>query len=177
MSRTRAGRDALIAALNLAMRDSSGQGVLFSQAVAGRLGIASSDLECLSLVAQSGSLPAGALAEATGLTTGAITGVIDRLERAGYVRREADPKDRRKVMVRALAAVASRVAPLFAPMERAQLAALRKYSDSELTVLLEFFRRAHEGAIAATAELEAMAPKTRAHIRSVPSKKAPRPRK
>jgi DNA-binding MarR family transcriptional regulator len=62
------------------MCDASGQGVMYSQAVAQRLGINSTDLECLDHIVLRGPLIAGALAEATGLTTGAITGVIDRLE-------------------------------------------------------------------------------------------------
>src|ERR1700734_2618292 len=101
MSRSRGSRQQLMAALDRAMRDASGQGVMYSAVVAERLGINSTDLECLDHVVLRGPISAGALAEATGLTTGAITGVIDRLERAGFARREPDPEDRRKVLVRA----------------------------------------------------------------------------
>src|SRR5580693_1417405 len=104
MSRAPASRDELVAALMRAMRDASGMGVLHSQAVASRLGLSSSDLECLDMIALRGPLTAGDIARATGLTTGAITGVIDRLERAGFAARAHDPADRRKVMVRALPA-------------------------------------------------------------------------
>lgn len=169
MSRPKKDRRQLIDALNLAMRDASGSGVLFSSAVAARLGIASSDLECLDYVVR-GPKTAGELARATGLTTGAITGVIDRLERAGFVRREADPDDRRKVVVKPLAAVKDRVMPLFAPMERAQMAALRSFSDQELAFLLDFFLRAHEAARAAMEEVKA--PCVRQTLRRVPGDKA-----
>src|SRR5574342_463312 len=91
-------RRELEAALNGALRDVSGQGVLYSQAVAERLRINSTDLECLDHISR-GPVTAGRLAELTGLTTGAITGVIDRLERIGLVRREHDPDDRRKPLV------------------------------------------------------------------------------
>lgn len=158
-SRTRKSRRELIAALNAAMRDTSGQGVLYSQAVAQRLGINSTDLECLDLVVLRGPLTAGALAEATGLTTGAITGVIDRLERAGFARRARDAVDRRKVLVRALPAVAERVAPLFEPMQRAAMAALSSYREEELALLLDFLNRAREAALAAMAELTSSAEK------------------
>ena len=121
--------------------------------MAQRLGINSTDLECLDLVVLRGPMTAGALAEATGLTTGAITGVIDRLERAGFARRERDPDDRRKVLVRALPEIEVEAAPLFAPMERAAMAVLSSYSDDELALLLTFFRRIHEAARAATVEL------------------------
>src|SRR5215475_15194752 len=118
-------RRELEAALNAAMRDVSGQGVLYSQAVAERLGINSTDLECLDHILR-GPVTAGRLAELTGLTTGAITGVIDRLERIGLARRESDPDDRRKTVVRALPVVLDRIAPLFEPMERAAMAVLSK---------------------------------------------------
>src|SRR5260370_7206883 len=81
MSRKAKGGREVEAALNAAMRDVSGQGVLYSQAVAERLGMNSTDLECLDHISR-GPLTAGRLAELTGLTTGAITGVIDPLQRA-----------------------------------------------------------------------------------------------
>ena len=153
MSSNRQSRKELISALNAAMRDVSGQGVLYSQAVAALLGMNSTDLECLDHVAR-GPVTAGALAEATGLTTGAITGVIDRLERLGFARREHDANDRRRILVRALPAVEERIAPLFAPMERSAMAALADYRDEELGLLLNFLRRAREAALAAMAELQ-----------------------
>jgi DNA-binding MarR family transcriptional regulator len=153
MSSPPPSRQQLTAELNRAMRDASAKGVLYSQAVAERLGVASADLECLDLIALRGPMPAGALAEATGLTSGAITGLLDRLERAGLARRERSREDRRKVMVRLLPAVERRVAPLFGPMERAAGAALSGYSDQELLLLLDFFRRAGEAATTALSEL------------------------
>ena len=153
MSSRRGSRKELIAALDAALREVSGLGVLYSQAVAGRLGINSTDLECLGHVASEGPLAAGALAEATGLTTGAITGVIDRLERAGFVQREADPSDRRKVMVRALPAALEEVEPLFGPMQRAATTALSSYRVEELALLADFLARLREAGLAAMAEL------------------------
>lgn len=157
MSSKRKSRADLIAALNLTMRDMSGLGVLYSQAVAERLGINATDLECLDHIVTKGPITAGALAEATGLTTGAITGVIDRLERAGFAKREPDASDRRKVLVRALPAVGKRIMPLFEPMERRAGAALAKLSDDELAQFLDFLLQAHAGARDAMKELRAMA--------------------
>jgi DNA-binding MarR family transcriptional regulator len=148
-------RRELEAALNAAMRDVSGQGVLYSLTVAERLGMNSTDLECLDHVLR-GPVSAGRLAELTGLTTGAITGVIDRLEREGLARREHDAHDRRKTLVRALPAVMERVAPLFEPMERSAMAVLAKYRDEELALLLSFLNAAREAALAAMAELRAL---------------------
>lgn len=148
-------RQQLEAALNAAMRDASGQGVLYSQAVAGRLGMHSTDLECLDHILR-GPVTAGRLAELTGLTTGAITGVIDRLERIGLARRESDPDDRRKTVVHALPAVIERVAPLFQPMERAAMAVLSQYRDGELALILDFLTRARDAAVTAMSELRSL---------------------
>src|SRR5438132_13819427 len=98
LSRTKA-RAALLQQLEEAMRRSSAQGVLYGQTVANVAGIANSDLECMDILYLEGRVTAGRLAEVTGLTTGAITGVVDRLEKAGLVRRERDEADRRKVFI------------------------------------------------------------------------------
>src|SRR5690349_6128631 len=82
-------------------RELSARTVLFHQAVAERLGIGSTDHKCLDIAARASTdqpLTAGQLAELTGLTTGAITGVLDRLEKAGFIRREKHPHDRRQVV-------------------------------------------------------------------------------
>jgi DNA-binding MarR family transcriptional regulator len=150
-------RQELEAALNAAMRDASGQGVLYSQAVAERLGMNSTDLECLDHILR-GPVTAGRLAELTGLTTGAITGVIDRLERVGVARRERDPDDRRKTLVHVLPAALERVTPLFEPMERTAMAVLSNYSDDELALLLGFLTRARDAALNAMSELHAFPP-------------------
>lgn len=151
-SKTPRRRD-LEAALNAAMRDASGQGVLYSQAVADRLGINTTDLECLDHVFR-GPVTAGRLADLTGLTTGAVTGVVDRLERAGLARRERDSGDRRKIMVTATPAVAERVAPLYEPMARHAMSAVAKYREDELALLLDFLTGARDAALAALSELQ-----------------------
>ncbi len=153
MSTSSPSRAELTAELNRAMRDASARGVIYSQAVAERLGIGSADLECLDIIALRGPMPAGAIAEAVGLTSGAITEVVDRLERAGLARRERSRDDRRVVIVRLLPAVERRVAPLFEPMEKAAAAALADYSDEDFRLLLDFFRRASAAATTALTEL------------------------
>lgn len=162
-------REKLAEALNRAMRDASAKGVLYSQAVAERLGLNSTDLECLDFIALRGPLTAGELAEAASLTTGAITGVIDRLERAGFARRQRDPQDRRKVMVGLLPAVERRILPLYKPMERAALSTLSNYSEKELALLLDFVERTTAAAAAALAELHA-APRGATEKRRGPQK-------
>jgi DNA-binding MarR family transcriptional regulator len=147
------GREDLIAELNRAMRDASGQGLLYSQAVAIRLGINSIDLECLDIIAARGSMTAAELAAATGLTQGTIAGVVERLEREGFVARERDASDRRRILLRTLPAVEERVTPLFAPMQRAAEEALTAYGEDDLALLLDFFARSREAAVAAMIQL------------------------
>lgn len=151
---TKPGRARLLAAFEAAARDASGQGVIYSQAVAERLGLNATDLECLGLVMRA-PVTAGALAEASGLTTGAITGVVDRLEAAGYARRGRDPADRRKVIVSATPRAARRVEPLFAPMRDAMAAVMKPYTDDQLALLVDYQVRANAAALAALASLRA----------------------
>jgi DNA-binding MarR family transcriptional regulator len=159
MSRRQPDRKALAAALEQAMRKASAQGVLFSQLVAMRLGMNSTDLECLDIIALREPVTAGGLAAATGLTTGAVTGVIDRLEKLGFAKRESDAADRRKVLVRSQPAALRRIVPMFEPMQRAFNAAIAGYGEKELALLLEFLTRAHEEAVTATAVLQKKLPR------------------
>jgi DNA-binding MarR family transcriptional regulator len=151
-------RDELFQALNRAMRETSGLGVLHSQMIAERLGVNSTDLECLDLIVMRGPVTAGDLARVSGLTTGAITGVIDRLARAGFAAREPDPDDRRKVLVRALPTTEQSIGPLFQPMADATAAALATYDDEQLVFALAFMTRINEAATSAMAVLRETPP-------------------
>jgi DNA-binding MarR family transcriptional regulator len=152
-------RAALLAGVLREVRRMTAQSVLISQAVSERFGLASSDLECLDLALLSGGATAGEFAKATGLTTGAITGVIDRLERAGYVRRERDPSDRRKVIVRARPAKTRRIAPLYDSLQREMTALWSAYDDRQLALILDFLTRSCDLAVQEIAKLQ---PKTKA---------------
>ena len=123
----------------LALRRSAAVIQLLGAASADRIGINVTDLNCLNILALSGQLTAGELARATGLTTASITGVLDRLEEAGYVRRERDPHDRRRVIVHLDATRGlGDVAPVFAPVVEAWRAAAAQYTDEQLTLILGF---------------------------------------
>ena len=129
----------------LAMRRAGSIMQLLGQLSAERIGINATDLNCLNLVALDGSMTAGELARKTGLTTASITGVLDRLEEGGFVRRDRDPGDRRRVIVKLNAGPGLReVAPVFAPLVKAWRRAAAAYSDEELRLLLEFQRRLEE---------------------------------
>ena len=142
--------------LEHAMRRSSAQGVLFGQTVANRVGLSNSDMECLDFVILEGRVTAGRLAEVTGLTTGAITGVVDRLEQAGLVRRERDDHDRRKVFIAAVPENTAKIGKFYEHLQRAMLKVWDSYSDAELRLLLRFAMQGYETMLAATEELKTM---------------------
>ena len=92
-------KEETIQAVNEKFTEMSTETILFHQAVADVLGLHITDHKCMHFIHRYGAMPAGKLAELTGLTTGAVTGIIDRLEEAGYVRRTDDSKDRRRTIV------------------------------------------------------------------------------
>ena len=135
-------RGELVAALQQSVRRFTDEVDLYQAAVADRLGMHATDLQYLGFVERYGPTTAGHLAELGGLTTGAVTGVLDRLEKAGYVRRESDPADRRKVVVRVVPGAAERVEALYRPMLASTDPLWDRYSDDELAVVLDFADRA-----------------------------------
>src|SRR6188472_4216549 len=137
LSRTNA-RAALLQELAEALRRSSAQGVLYGQTVANVAGIANSDLECMDILYLEGRVTAGRLAEVTGLTTGAITGVVDRLEKAGLVRRERDEGDRRKVFISIVPENVAKIGKYYEQLQRTMQEVFDGYTDAELRLLLRF---------------------------------------
>lgn len=128
---------------------------MFHQAAALRMGFNPTDVKCAGLLQETGAITAGELAELTGLTTGAVTGVIDRLEKAGLVRRLPDPQDRRKVIVAPIENATYRAEGMrfFAPLGAATAALLASYSDAELAIILDFVERGTELMKAQTARV------------------------
>ena len=123
----------------LAMRRGGSIMQLLGQVSADRIGINATDLNCLNLVALTGHMTAGDLAKQTGLSTASITGVLDRLEEGGFVRRVRDPHDRRRVIAELADGPGLReVGSTFGPVVKAWRATAADYSDDELRLLLEF---------------------------------------
>lgn len=134
----------LLTHLDRKVRETSAQAALLSSAVAQRLGITINDIECLDILYLNGPMTAGKLAETTGLTTGAITGIVDRLAKAGFVWRDTDPDDRRRVIVRVHPYSGEKVAPLYESLSRKFHELLSRYSDKELAFLIEFYGQSVE---------------------------------
>ena len=115
--------------------------VMLHAAVAERLGLNITDHKALDFACRGGgTVTAGELAELTGLTTGAITGVIDRLEKAGFARRERDPNDRRRIIIGPTAR-AQEIGRLFESLAREMTKLCSQYTDRDLTLMIDFFDR------------------------------------
>lgn len=119
-------------------------GIVGQQEVAQLLGLNVTDLTCLGHVLGAGDTPlaAGDLAELLDLTTGAVTGVLNRLERAGYARRTPDPADRRRVRVVADPTAAARVVAVYQPLYDRLGALFTDYTPDEIAVIADWFERA-----------------------------------
>lgn len=109
--------------------------LMFRTAVAGKLGLTVTDMECLDFLMEQGSATAGQLADQTGLTTGAITSMIRRLQNAGYLRAERDPDDRRRVIVTPDREALQRGAALYEPFGEQVAKLVGEYSEDELAFL------------------------------------------
>ena len=133
-------RKQLAAAFGEGFRKTNSLMQLMGQAAADRIGLNATDLNCLNILSFSGEMTAGDLARATGLTTASITGVADRLEEAGYVRRERDPRDRRRVVIRlVLERALQDVAPVFLPLVLGWQGVVTQYTDDQLRLIVEFY--------------------------------------
>ena len=146
-------KEARIAELERKIRAASAQRTLYSGVLASKLGLNQTDLECLFIITLGQNVTPGQLAVETGLTTGAITGVVDRIQRAGYIERKRDPRDRRRWF---LEPVPHRIEEIRAINRRAFASwteELGRYSEAELDLLLDFSDRNYLAAVNATVAL------------------------
>jgi DNA-binding MarR family transcriptional regulator len=112
----------------------------WDQALADLAGMNRTDMRCIDLIDQAGGMTAGELARAAGLTTGAVTAVVDRLERAGYARRVPDPADRRRVRIEVTPQVWERAQPVFGPYLADSWTLMEDYTDEEIARFTELLR-------------------------------------
>ena len=138
----------------MAARDYGVSSVLFRNAIGRKLGLNVTDSECLSLLSIKGVSTPTELARHTGLTTGAMTAMLDRLGRAGFVSRKPNPKDRRGVLVEINKQYTETVGPMVAGIQKAHDELLTSYSDKELETIAGFLTRFTGNVIEYTKKIE-----------------------
>ncbi len=138
MSREKLTRAELLQAFSDQSRRLSTRTVLFHQMIADRLGLNPTDHKCLDIINEHGQVTAGQLADLTGLTTGAITAAVDRLEKAKFVKREFDARDRRKVLIKVLPERIPEIRKLFESSLKPWQKVLSRYTNEQLAIILDY---------------------------------------
>jgi DNA-binding MarR family transcriptional regulator len=141
-------------AVMMAAREQGISSVLFRNAMGKKLGLNIADGECLSLLGIKGTSTPTELARYTGLTTGSTTAMLDRLERAGFIRRRANPDDRRGVLIEVDARWQQAAGPLVAGVQKAHRELIAGYSERELEVIADFLTRFTENVKAQTKAID-----------------------
>jgi DNA-binding MarR family transcriptional regulator len=145
MSRgTETKKERLIQELGEQFRVSGIHDIAFDQVVADRLQINRTDLNCMDVIERHGGVTAGELAAEAGLTTGAVTAVVDRLERKGYVRRTRDTEDRRKVKLEVTPAFIAEAEKIYGPLFAEWSELMHRPTIEELEAMIEFMRAGNE---------------------------------
>jgi DNA-binding MarR family transcriptional regulator len=145
MAQARKDKRELIGELVSEFRTSGNQDSAFDNLAAERLGVNRTDLHCLNIIQNAGGLTAGELAAEAGLTSGAVTGVIDRLERVGFARRVADPDDRRRVKVEVTPKFYGRADRIWGPLAADWESSLSsRFTAEQLERVIEFLRTTNE---------------------------------
>jgi DNA-binding MarR family transcriptional regulator len=128
------------------MTDLAGALGRLNDLIAQHLGIAQTDLLCLHVLNRAGASTAGALSSQLGRTTGAVTHMIDRLEKAGFVRRKPDPQDRRRVLVEALTPALERITSFYDGIDASSRRLMATFSDDQLAAIHAFLLGSYESA-------------------------------
>lgn len=126
-------------------RELNSRTIMFHHAVGEQMGLSATEHKAADILRRFGPMTAGELAEQTGLTTGAVTGLVDRLERSGFVRREHDQKDRRRVIVKPVEnGKYNEVHELVEPLNEAMARVLSQYDQHELDTIADFAAKTTE---------------------------------
>ena len=135
---------ALFESLGMEVRRFIAGTILFNQKVAEQLGMNASDMQCLHMLLLNGSaMKPGELGRCCGLSSGGVTVVLDRLQKAGYIRRDANPNDRRSVIVRPQPGPLRKLEAIYRSKGEGLARVLARYEAREMQLILDFFRTAH----------------------------------
>jgi DNA-binding MarR family transcriptional regulator len=126
---------------NIAARDYGIQTTLYRNIIFEKLGVNGTDMECLGFLLSKRISTPTELAKYTGLSSGATTAMLDRLEKGGFIERRPNPDDRRGTLIVLAKSGAEKVAPWFAPVGKAQDALISNYSEEELQLISGFFEQ------------------------------------
>ncbi|MGW4943751.1 MarR family transcriptional regulator [Actinoplanes sp. NPDC004185] len=146
-------RRRLVAGVKESLRLARNQLSVFSRQVGTRLELKDADLDCLDLIDRAGPLSPTALARLTGVHPATLTGILDRLERGGWIARERAENDRRAVQIRSLRDRQGELYGMLAGMNRSIEEICAGYSDAELAVVADFLRRTTEAGETAVRDL------------------------
>jgi len=140
MESTMKSKEELMGELSQSVQRSGTLTVIHTNAIADKIGLSATEFEAVDIITNNQPVSAGQLATFCGLTTGAVTGLVDRLERAGFVRRKSDPEDRRRVLLEHVQVpqIESKVRQLYQPIAIAYESLLSKYTPEQLEFLLEY---------------------------------------
>jgi DNA-binding MarR family transcriptional regulator len=147
-------RHQLTAAVKQSLRDLRNQLAVLNHRVGACLDLRDVDLDCLDLIARHGPLSPSALARLAGLHPATMTGILDRLERGGWIARDRDPADRRAVVVRVLRDRTAELVRLYAGMNRSMDEICAGYGEAELRLVVDFLQRTAQAGRAATDDLD-----------------------
>ena len=156
-SHSEALRD-LVERVGVAVRKMGGQSIIISRTVADRFGMHMTDLEVLDLIFLRGEVSAGDLASATGLTSGSVTALIDRLAKAGYVERCDDPSDRRKVLVRIRPENIEPIKATYMSMQKRMFELWSGFEPHDLEVIIDFVTRSTELSVECCKDIQRQEP-------------------
>jgi DNA-binding MarR family transcriptional regulator len=153
-------RDQLKKQISMAAQEQGINSVLLRNAVSRKLGLGVTDMECLSLLFAKGISSPTELAQYTGMTPGSATAMLDRLEKAAFIKRKPNPNDRRGVLIEVSQASMKKVSSMFAAARQAQDELMDSYSDEELEIVAKFVTRFAENTKMHKQLLEKDAPHT-----------------
>jgi DNA-binding MarR family transcriptional regulator len=153
---SRETREELLRSIGSEIRAQQNAVELIDEAACQLAGVNRTDGRCLDIIDQHERMTAGELARASGLTTGAVTTVLDRLERAGHVRRVRDELDRRRIYVEVTPETLQGMHDLYAPLASRSREQMASYTIDELTLLRDFVRLGKEMTLEHAAHLRAM---------------------
>jgi DNA-binding MarR family transcriptional regulator len=143
----------LVEQVGIAVRKMGAQSAVTSKTVADRFDLNQTDLEVLDLIFLREQASAGDLADATGLSSGSVTALIDRLESVGYIERMDDPEDRRRVLIRVCHEAIEPIKATYMGMQKKMFALWSTFEPRDLEIITEFVSRSTELAVACCKEI------------------------